>query len=80
MRLEIVDTGHNTVQKQKFKEIETRIGYVPDPIRTLSYRRDLFGKHFATCYHEAMRSSSTWRVGEVELFAAFVSKQNQCEY
>ena len=81
MRLKNVETGHNAIQKQKFEVIKAHLGgRVPDPIRTFSYRRDFFGKHFATCYHEAMRSSSEWRIGEVELFAAFVSKQNQCKY
>lgn len=81
MRLKNVETGHNAVQKQRFEAIKARLdGRVPDPIRTFSYRRDFFGKHFAVCYHEAMRLSSEWRIGEVELFAAFVSKQNQCKY
>ncbi|MCG8425609.1 MAG: hypothetical protein MJE77_47625 [Proteobacteria bacterium] len=80
MRLEIVENGHTPVQKKRLATVKAQIGSVPDPIRVFSYRRDLFGEYFAVCLHEAMRLSSEWRVGETELFAAFVSKQNQCNY
>ena len=78
MRLQILNSGHQPAQKEKFKVIEARFGRVPDPILTLSYRPELFGRYFAACYHQAMRASSQWRIGEVELFAAFVSKLNKC--
>lgn len=80
MYLKILETGHNAVQEQSYKEMEASLGHVPDPIRAFSYRRELFGRYFAVCYHQAMRGSSVWRIGELEIFAAFVSKLNQCEY
>ncbi|MGH7490993.1 MAG: hypothetical protein ACREOO_01225 [bacterium] len=46
----------------------------------MSYRRELFGQHLATCFREGMRQAREWSVGEVELFAAFVSRLNECEY
>lgn len=38
------------------------------------------GKAFAACLQEAMRRSTEWTVGEVEVLAAFVSKLNRCAY
>lgn len=51
---------------------------VPDVIRTLFYRPELFGKHFSISLQEVMRGPSDWSVGERELFAAFVSCKNCC--
>ncbi len=51
---------------------------VPDVIRTLFYRPELFGKHFSRGIQEVMRGPSDWSVGERELFAAFVSRKNCC--
>lgn len=53
---------------------------VPDVTRTTSYRPELFGKHFKVCMQQVMRGPSEWSVGERELFAAFVSRKNQCPF
>ena len=53
---------------------------VSDIIRTLMYRSDLFGAPFSEAVHQALRGPSDWRVGERELFAAFVSYQNHCPF
>jgi hypothetical protein len=50
----------------------------PDVVRTLRYRRDFFGAQHAAHTQAAMRGPSAWTVGERELFAAFVSRLNQC--
>ena len=55
-------------------------GLAPGPILALSYRRELCGKYLAACYQEGLREATEWSVGEVELFAAFVSKLNACRY
>ena len=49
-----------------------------DVVKTLHYRRDLFGEPFSAVLDTAMRGPSDWSAGERELFAAFVSAQNQC--
>ena len=51
-----------------------------DVLKTLLYRRDLFGEPFSDALEEVMRGPSEWSVGERELFAAFVSSRNQCPF
>ena len=53
---------------------------VSDLVRILGYRADLFGQPFSTYMQEVLRGPSDWSVGERELFAAFVSRKNQCVY
>jgi hypothetical protein len=48
--------------------------------RTLSYRPEVFGQPFSAHLQAVLRGPSDWSVGERELFAAFVSRKNQCEY
>jgi hypothetical protein len=50
----------------------------PDVVRTLRYRREFFGSKMM--FQEVMRGPSPWTVGERELFAAYVSKKNDCEF
>jgi len=52
----------------------------PDVVRTLQYRPQFFGRPHRAHTHEAMRGASAWSVGERELFAAFVSRLNRCEF
>ena len=80
MRLEILHHGHRPLQKMQMALMRALTGAVPGPVSVMSYRRDLFGKHMAACLQEAMRGPSPWSVAEREIFAAFVSKLNQCEY
>jgi hypothetical protein len=51
-----------------------------DVVRTLRYRSELFGGPFSAALQRVMRGTSDWSVGERELFAAFVSAQNQCPF
>jgi hypothetical protein len=52
----------------------------PDVARVLSYRPEIFGMPFSLCLETVMRGPSDWSVGERELFAAFVSRKNQCPF
>ena len=52
----------------------------PDVVRVLSYRHEMFGTPFSICLEDVMRGPSKWSVGERELFAAFVSRKNQCPF
>ena len=80
MRLDVLENGHTLLQKIQLRVIRAIAGRKVGPILVMSYRRDLFGKHLAASFQEAMRETSEWTVGEVELFAAFVSNLNQCRY
>ncbi len=52
----------------------------PDVLRTLLYRPEFFGTPMNAAIHHALRGPSPWTIGERELFAAFVSRQNQCHF
>jgi hypothetical protein len=51
-----------------------------DVVRTMRYRSELFGRPFSAALQQIMRGPSDWSPGERELFAAFVSAQNQCPF
>jgi len=80
MRLKLLHDGHRITQKPFLALIRALVGTVPGPIATMSYRSQIFGSQFARALQEAMRGPSPWSVGERELFAAFVSKLNQCPF
>ena len=81
MRLKILEEGFRPLQKAILSFLKAISGgKVPGPILVLSYRRDLCGKYLSACYQEGMRKATEWTLGEVELFAAFVSKLNECKY
>jgi hypothetical protein len=54
--------------------------FVSDVRMMLTYRSELFGRLFSEALQDVMRGPSEWSVGERELFAAFVSAQNQCPF
>lgn len=80
MRLQILKRGHRLLQKVQIFFISKMMGYTPGPISVLSYRRNFFGKHYNPWLNHALRGAKHWSVGEIELFGAFVSQQNQCQY
>jgi hypothetical protein len=81
VRLKIFEKGFRPLQKVILCMVRAMSGgKVPGPILVLSYRRELCGKYLAPCYQEGMRQATEWSLGEVELFAAFVSKLNECKY
>ncbi len=81
MRLRRVDSGHRLAQKLKLGFIGLVSGYSPpDIVRTLFYRPEYLGRPISELTQQVMRGPSEWSVGERELFAAFVSRQNQCPF
>ena len=80
MRLPAVARGKSVSQRLKFRFITAVVGRVPGPILTMSHRPEIFGRFFARCLHESMRGPSEWSIGEREVFSAFVSKLNHCDY
>jgi len=80
MRLKIVGRGSGLLQRVQYAVIRRFVGHVPGSVSVTSYRRTFFGKHFARCVQEALRAQGEWTVGELETFAAFVSRLNRCQY
>lgn len=81
MWLKKVETGHRLPQKLMIWvfTLAKRVR-IPDVLRTLLYRPELFGKAYNQWLHTIMREESGWAVGERELIAAFVSRSNQCPF
>jgi hypothetical protein len=81
MRLARVEHRHRLKEKLKLGLIRMLSGRrVPDVVKTLMYRPELWGRPMAEWTQAVMRGPSQWSVGERELFAAFTSKLNQCVF
>jgi hypothetical protein len=81
MRLKVLERGSGVLQRMQYAVIRAFLGgHVPGSVSVVSYRRNFFGKHFARCVQEALRAGGEWSVAELEMFAAFVSRLNQCRF
>jgi hypothetical protein len=76
-----VERGDRLSAKLLYAFIRAVSGFrAPDVVRTLRYRRQVFGAPHTAHTQAVLRGPSEWSVGERELFAAFVSKLNQCHF
>ncbi len=81
MRLPNVEHGHEQAQKAMLEKMQQmRKDPVPDVLRVMLYRPELFGRAISKAFEEALRGNSAWSIGERELFAAFVSSKNVCAF
>ena len=80
MRLSILTRGHRWTQKIMLQLMTWQMGHVPGPVRVFSLRPRWFGLNFLDCLQDGLRNRDAWNKSELELFAAFVSKLNRCEY
>jgi hypothetical protein len=81
VRLRCLESGHREPEASQIRAVLETGGYVSDIGRALRYRPELFGLPFSVFLQKLMRDvDSHWSVGERELFAAFVSAQNQCPF
>jgi len=81
MRLKNVERGESLPHRLLFFLVRVLSGYrMPDVVRTVMYRKQWFGKPMSRLTHDLMRGPSEWPAGERELFAAFVSRINQCPF
>jgi hypothetical protein len=79
MRLKKVETGQKLSKKLILALIGLKLGErAPDVLRTAWYRPEFFGTSYGRYLNAVMRGPSEWSVGERELFAAFVSRANEC--
>ncbi|HJS44259.1 MAG TPA: hypothetical protein VJ755_12360 [Gemmatimonadales bacterium] len=81
MRIARVEHRHRLKEKLKLGLIRVLSGRrVPDVVKTIMYRPELWGKPMSDWTQAVLRGPSQWSVGERELFAAFTSKLNQCVF
>jgi hypothetical protein len=71
---------HDPGSAAQIDELRARDGYVSDISVALRYRPGLFGRPFGALMQQVMKGPSAWSEAERELFAAFVSAQNQCPF
>ena len=79
MRLPL-EQGLRPLQKIALRALKALVGSAPGPVLIASYNKPFFGNGWAPCMKQGMRSATEWSVGEIELFAAFVSRVNSCGY
>ena len=77
MRLQL---HHAPEMQEQIDVLRERDGYVSDISLAVRYRPELFGQPFGELLQDVMKGPSDWTEGERELFAAFVSAQNQCPF
>ena len=80
MRLKKVHQGHRLPDKLMLTMMNLIVGHAPGVVRTLRYRKEFFGHPFSELTEQVMRGPSEWTAGEREMFAAFVSRLNQCVF
>ena len=81
MRVPAVEHHHRFAEKLKLILIRLLSRRrVPDVVKTLMYRPELWGGPMSAWTQAVMRGPSEWSVGERELFAAFTSRLNQCVF
>ena len=80
MRLQKVHAGHRLPDKAMLVVMRLIMGHAPGVVRTLLYRKGYFGQPASELTQQVMRGPSPWTVGEREMFAAFVSRLNQCVF
>ena len=80
MRLKKVHSGHRLPDKALLGFMQLVAGHASGVVRTLRYRKEYFGNPFSDLTQQVMRGPSPWTVGEREIFAAFVSRLNQCVF
>jgi uncharacterized peroxidase-related enzyme len=73
--------GTGLGHKVRLGIVKFALGETPsDVVKALFYRPDLFGAPISHYCHALLRGPSEWTLGERELFAAFVSHRNSCEF
>lgn len=81
LRLQKLRDGQSWLRKIQFAVMPWTVGFPPnDVVRALAYRPEFYGRPFSSLLQSVLRGRSPWTVAERELFASFVSSQNQCVF
>jgi uncharacterized peroxidase-related enzyme len=80
MRLQAVERGHRWKERLILGIVRRTMGEATDVQRVLFHRPEFLGRPLGTVTHHAMRLEGDWSIAERELFAAYLSKQNRCDF
>ena len=80
MRLQAVERGHRWKERLILGIVSRTMGEATDVQRVLFHRPEFLGRPLGTITHHAMRLAGDWSIAERELFAAYLSNQNRCEF
>ena len=80
MRLTNVSSGQKLKYRLMLGAIGLAAGGAPDVLRVMTFRPAYFGRPYGALLQRALRGPSEWTVGERELFAAFTSAVNACDF
>jgi uncharacterized peroxidase-related enzyme len=80
MRLASVERGHRVKESLVLGLVRLRVGDTPDVMRAQMHRPEFFGRAYGAITHRAMRGPGDWSIAERELFAAYVSTRNRCDF
>lgn len=64
----------------KYEAFRQAFGFFPDVLRTMFAKTPLDISGYEKVMLSWHRASSSWSKGETELFASFVSAQNNCNF
>jgi uncharacterized peroxidase-related enzyme len=80
MRLRTVERGHRLKERLILGLVRRTVGEATDVQRVLFHRPEFFGRPLGAITHRAMRLAGDWSIAERELFAAYVSAKNGCDF
>jgi hypothetical protein len=80
VRLANVEHGHAPEIKERLAKQEAEVGHLDGMDLILGYRPELFGESFRAVTEAVLAGESSWAPGDLELFAALVSAENQCPF
>ena len=80
MRLQAVERGHRWKERLILGIVRRTMGEATDVQRVLFHRPEFLGRSLGAITHHAMRLPGDWSIAERELFAAYLSNQNRCQF
>jgi uncharacterized peroxidase-related enzyme len=80
MRLQAVERGHRWKERMILGIVRRTMGEATDVQRVLFHRPEFLGRPLGVITHHAMRLPGDWSIAERELFAAYLSNENRCDF
>ena len=67
-------------ERIKYAAFKQAFGFFPDVMRTMFAKTAMDLTHYPKVMMNYHRPSQSWTKGEIELFASYVSAQNDCNF